>query len=89
MLVLIPLATAFVYANMLAPMVTTLVSAQEALCGGNLKFVWTTDARSVVLFSPTQGDGWNDPGLELLDSPVKPFTLCFASAFPSQVNPKP
>eukprot|EP00439_Symbiodinium_sp_Y106_P000480 s8290_g1.t1 len=70
MLVLIPLVTMIVYLNMLAPMVATLDSAKDAMCGGNLQFVWTTDQRNVILLSPTQGDGWKEGGYELQSKAV-------------------
>ncbi|CAE7235057.1 unnamed protein product, partial [Symbiodinium sp. CCMP2456] len=65
MLVLIPVAMMFVYTSMLAPMVATLDSAKDAMCGGNLQFVWNTDQRKVILFSPTERDGWEDGGYQL------------------------
>ena len=49
-----------VYILMLAPMVQTLQSVSDELCGGNLKFVWHLDKRNITVLAPTSGDGWND-----------------------------
>ena len=43
---------------MLEPMVSTLQTVEQVMCGGNLKFVWNLDKRGVVLLSPTTGGGW-------------------------------
>ena len=51
-----------VYFVMLAPMVETLQSVSDQLCGGNLRFVWHLDKRNVTVFAATSGDGWNDVG---------------------------
>jgi len=37
------------------------MSVSNALCGGNQGFVWRADQRQVLMFSPTEGDGWNNP----------------------------
>ena len=70
MLVLIPLVTMIVYLNMLAPMVATLDSAKDAMCGGNLQFVWTTDQRNVILLSPHAGRRLEGGGYELQSKAV-------------------
>ena len=43
---------------MLEPMVSTLQTVEQVMCGGNLNFVWNLDKRGVVLLSPTLGGGW-------------------------------
>ncbi|CAE7198290.1 osm1, partial [Symbiodinium sp. CCMP2456] len=44
-----------VFFLMLAPMVTTLTEVSQAMCGGNMNFVWTADKRNVILMAPTSG----------------------------------
>lgn len=39
-------------------MVSTLQTVEQAMCGGNLDFVWNFDKRGVVLMTPTVGGGW-------------------------------
>lgn len=55
-----PCLSLLVYFTMVAPMVQDLQAVYTNLCGGNLAFVWTEDKRRVMLFSQTQGDGWED-----------------------------
>eukprot|EP00439_Symbiodinium_sp_Y106_P022194 s3415_g2.t1 len=52
---LIPGGTFMVFFLMLAPMVTTLTEVSQAMCGGNMNFVWTADKRNVILMAPTSG----------------------------------
>ena len=56
----IPLLTIIVYISMLDPFVGTLQAVSEAMCGGNLGFVWQVDKRRIVLMAPTSGGGWED-----------------------------
>ncbi|CAJ1450174.1 unnamed protein product [Effrenium voratum] len=64
MSVLIPAVTMIIYFVMVVPMVQDLQAVNQALCGGNLAFVWAEDKRRVTLLASTSGDGWNDTEAE-------------------------
>ncbi|CAE7816029.1 osm1 [Symbiodinium sp. KB8] len=52
---LIPGGTFMVFFLMLAPMVTTLTEVSQAMCGGNMNFVWTADKRTSPAGSSRDG----------------------------------
>jgi len=60
MSLLIPGILFLVYFQMLAPMVQTLQSVSDELCGGNQKFVWRMDQRNITVFAETSGTGWEE-----------------------------
>ena len=60
MSLIIPTLLLVVYFSMLQPMLGTLTTVSDTLCGGNLEFVWSLDKRGVTVLAPTVGGGWEE-----------------------------